>query len=529
MGYQALYRKWRPDEFDEVKGQEHIVTTLQNQIAAGRIGHAYLFCGTRGTGKTTVAKLLAKTVNCENPVNGSPCGKCDSCRAISEQRSMNVIEMDAASNNGVDNIREIKKEIEYSPTDSKYKVFIIDEVHMLSQGAFNALLKTLEEPPAYIIFILATTEVHKIPVTILSRCQRYDFKRITLDTIADRLMDLMKREEIEVEEKAIRYVAKAADGSMRDALSLLDQCISFYLGKTLTYENVLEVLGAVDTSVLTKLFHYILDADVGSLLTEFDKMMATGREITQFVNDFTWYLRNLLFVQQTIEAQDMLEVSDESFEVMKLDASICTTEDLMRYIRITSDLSNEIKYSTKKRVEVELAFVKLCKPQMEQDYESILARLQQLEDKIDTIEVRPVEVMGEVMDKGEDAVTKVNIAKELEQKLEPEKYQTVKELLSHIQDVKAGLMAPLKQVFDRASITINETNDGISVAMEEIPENGIFIHMLQDKGELETLTKEFQKYVEQPVSITFRKIPKGQKGSLDFFDLSKISIPVENA
>lgn len=243
MSYTALYRKFRPQEFEDVKGQDHIVTTLKNQIKADRIGHAYLFCGTRGTGKTTIAKIFAKAVNCEHPVDGSPCGECPTCKAIAAGSSMNVIEIDAASNNGVDNIRQIREEVEYRPTEGKYKVYIIDEVHMLSIGAFNALLKTLEEPPSYVIFILATTEAHKIPITILSRCQRYDFRRISIDTIAGRLTDLMEKEQVNVEERAIRYIAKAADGSMRDALSLLDQCIAFYLGQELTYEKVLEKIG----------------------------------------------------------------------------------------------------------------------------------------------------------------------------------------------------------------------------------------------------------------------------------------------
>ena len=251
MSYTALYRKFRPNEFSDVKGQDHIVATLKNQIEADRIGHAYLFCGTRGTGKTTIAKIFAKAVNCERPSEGSPCGECASCRAVASGASMNVIEIDAASNNGVDSIREIREEVTYRPTEGKYKVYIIDEAHMLSIGAFNALLKTLEEPPSYVIFILATTEAHKIPVTILSRCQRYDFKRISAETIYKRLTELLEKEEVTAEEKAVRYIARAADGAMRDALSLLDQCISFYLGKALTYENVLDVLGAVDTEVFS--------------------------------------------------------------------------------------------------------------------------------------------------------------------------------------------------------------------------------------------------------------------------------------
>ena len=288
MSYMALYRKFRPGEFEDVKGQDHISQTLQNQIKANRIGHAYLFCGTRGTGKTSVAKIFAKAVNCERPLNGSPCGECETCRAISEGRSMNVIEIDAASNNGVDNIREIREEVAYRPTEGKYKVYIIDEVHMLSIGAFNALLKTLEEPPEYVIFILATTEAHKIPITILSRCQRYDFKRISIDTISQRLLDLMEREQVEVEERAIRYIAKAADGSMRDALSLLDQCIAFYLGQKLTYDHVLEVLGAVDTEVFSRLLREIISRDVGKVLKSVEDLVMQGRELGQLTTDFTW-------------------------------------------------------------------------------------------------------------------------------------------------------------------------------------------------------------------------------------------------
>ncbi|HJA43739.1 MAG TPA: DNA polymerase III subunit gamma/tau, partial [Candidatus Dorea stercoravium] len=238
MSYTALYRKFRPGEFEDVKGQDAIVTTLKNQIQTDRIGHAYLFCGTRGTGKTTVAKIFAKAVNCQHPVEGSPCGECAMCRSIAAGTSMNVIEIDAASNNGVDNIREIREEVAYRPTEGRYKVYIIDEVHMLSIGAFNALLKTLEEPPEYVIFILATTEAHKIPVTILSRCQRYDFKRISIETISERLRELIGKEDLDVEDKAVRYIARMADGSMRDALSLLDQCTAFYIGQRLTYDNV---------------------------------------------------------------------------------------------------------------------------------------------------------------------------------------------------------------------------------------------------------------------------------------------------
>lgn len=322
MSYMALYRKFRPGEFEDVKGQDAIVKTLKNQISAGRIGHAYLFCGTRGTGKTTVAKIFAKAVNCEHPVDGSPCGECAACRAIAAGNSMNVIEIDAASNNGVDNIREIREEVAYRPTEGCYKVYIIDEVHMLSIGAFNALLKTLEEPPEYVIFILATTEANKIPVTILSRCQRYDFKRISIDTIAARLRELIDKEQWDVEEKAVRYIAKAADGSMRDGLSLLDQCAAFYIGERLTYDHVLEILGAVDMDVFSRLLREILSMDVSKVIETVDELVMGGRELSQLAADFTWYLRNLLLVKCSDDMEDVLDVSTENLAQLKEEAGM---------------------------------------------------------------------------------------------------------------------------------------------------------------------------------------------------------------
>lgn len=332
MSYTALYRKFRPDTFEDVKGQEHIVTTLKNQMKANRIGHAYLFCGTRGTGKTTVAKILAKAVNCEHPKDGSPCNECETCRAIQAGTSMNVIEIDAASNNGVDNIREIREEVAYRPTRGKYKVYIIDEVHMLSTGAFNALLKTLEEPPSYVIFILATTEAHKIPVTILSRCQRYDFRRITIDTIAARLQELLDAEGVEAEERAVRYVAKAGDGSMRDALSLLDQCIAFYMDQKLTYDKVLDVLGTVDTEVFSHLLRCVLRQDVVGCIRLLEELVNRGKEMAQFVSDFTWYMRNLLLVGSADSTEDVLDVSTETLQSMQEESRMVEPETLMRYI-----------------------------------------------------------------------------------------------------------------------------------------------------------------------------------------------------
>ena len=383
MSYTALYRKFRPQAFEDVKGQEHIVTTLKNQIKADRVGHAYLFCGTRGTGKTTVAKIFAKAVNCQNPVDGSPCGNCPSCKAIAGGSSMNVIEIDAASNNGVDNIREIREEVAYSPTEGKYKVYIIDEVHMLSIGAFNALLKTLEEPPSYVIFILATTEAHKIPITILSRCQRYDFRRIAIETITGRLKELVEQEQVQVENKGLCYIAKAADGSMRDALSLLDQCIAFYLGENLTYDRVLDVLGAVDTEVFSGMLRKMIENDISGLIVQLEELIIQGREPGQFVLDFTWYLRNLLLLQSSAQMEDVLDISSENLILLREEAEMLETTQLMRYIRVFSELSNQIRYATQKRVLIEIALIKLCKPEMEHNYDSLALRITQLEKKME--------------------------------------------------------------------------------------------------------------------------------------------------
>lgn len=386
MSYTALYRKWRPVSFEDVKGQDPIVQTLKNQITSERIGHAYLFCGTRGTGKTSIAKIYARAVNCEHPVDGSPCNECASCKSILAGTSMNVVEIDAASNNGVENIRDIREQVQYPPTEGKYRVYIIDEVHMLSIGAFNALLKTLEEPPSYVIFILATTEVHKIPITILSRCQRYDFKRISLETIAGRLRQLTEAEHIETEDKALMYIAKAADGSLRDALSLLDQCVAFHYGKLLTYENVLDVLGAVDSGVFSSMFNAVIEGRTKDCITQLEEIVIQGRELGQFVTDFIWYLRNLLLVQSTDDAEGLLDMSEENLKQLKEDSTKTDGNTLMRYIRVLSELSNQLRYASQKRVMVEVALIKLTRPSMEPDMYSVLQRLKQLEAAVEDLE-----------------------------------------------------------------------------------------------------------------------------------------------
>ncbi len=512
MSYTSLYRKFRPIGFEDVKGQEHIVKTLKNQIKANRVGHAYLFCGTRGTGKTTIAKILARAVNCEHPVDGSPCNECPTCKAILNQTSMNVIEIDAASNNSVNNIRDIIDEVQYSPTEGKYKVYIIDEVHMLSAGAFNALLKTLEEPPSYVIFILATTEVHKIPITILSRCQRYDFRRISIDTITDRLWELMAKEQVQVEEKALRYVAKAADGSMRDGLSLLDQCIAFYYGETLTYDKVLEVLGAVDTEIFQKLLRLLLDGKPVEVMELVEELIIKGRDLGQFVIDFTWYMRNLILLKSADMAEDMIEVSTENLMEMKQMAAQVEMDTLMRYIRIFSELSNQIKYSTQKRVLVEVACIKLCKPQMETDYTSILERLRQVEKKLEEGIVVKQASSGQVSQAPQ-------IKEEVkEQQIHVEALpEDVRQVAANWNSIVKDLDGLLQQMVKHAVLTVNEGNVLVLAFSEDI-----YKSYVEKEASMKAIKDAITEYINKEVSVQTRLLKGGQDGLDKVADITKL-------
>ena len=511
MSYTALYRKFRPGEFDEVKGQDHISQTLQNQIKANRIGHAYLFCGTRGTGKTTVAKIFAKAVNCLNPVDGSPCGECEMCKAISAGTSMNVIEIDAASNNGVDNIREIREEVAYRPTEGKYKVYIIDEVHMLSIGAFNALLKTLEEPPEYVIFILATTEVHKIPITILSRCQRYDFKRITIDTIAARLSELMDKEGIEVEERAIRYIAKAADGSMRDALSLLDQCIAFYLGQKLTYDHVLEVLGAVDTEVFSKLLREILQRDVVKVLGTLEELIMQGRELSQLATDFTWYMRNLLLAKSSDNMEDVLDVSTENLAQLKEESEMMDYDTLIRYIRIFSELSNQLKYATQKRVMLEVALIKLCKPEMEVNEDSLLDRIRAVEEKVEKGVSSPrTEVI--YVNRGEEG-KKEQPKPELPKAL----HEDVQKVVQNFPAIRNQASGMLKVYLKQARLSVGNHDQLLLVFEDEVAAG--FAGTEGHKEEIRSLIAD---KIGKTIEIEVRHVEEGRRFEDSFVDIEKL-------
>ncbi len=364
--YTALYRRLRPKTFEDVIGQEHIVRTLTNSVKNGRISHAYLFCGTRGTGKTSTAKVFARAINCMTPNNGEPCNTCASCSAALENRSLSVVEIDAASNNGVDNIRDLREEVKYPPTDARYKVYIVDEVHMLSAGAFNALLKTLEEPPAFVVFILCTTDPQKLPATILSRCQRFDFRRITsadmIQTLKEYMQDTNVSEGVTITDEALAYIAFVSDGAMRDALSILDRCISLYAAENITLEMVHRLLGTADTSVLFDYTDALAKRNGSSALSIISELIANGRDVSAFVADLLQHLRNLLVVKllTDTDTSGALDLSPERIEKLRSFAANIPSDTLIGYISTFSALQNQLRYAQNPRIMLEVTALKIC-------------------------------------------------------------------------------------------------------------------------------------------------------------------------
>ena len=519
MSYTALYRKFRPQRFEDVKGQDHIVTTLRNQIRSDRIQHAYLFCGTRGTGKTSVAKLFARAINCEHPDNGNPCMECDMCKAIMSQSSLNVIEIDAASNNGVDNIRQIIDEVSYPPTQGRFKVYIIDEVHMLSAGAFNALLKTLEEPPSYVVFILATTEVHKLPVTILSRCQRYDFKRISVDDITLRINELLPVEGIEAEDAAIRYIAKCADGALRDALSLLDQCVAFNFGQKLTYEMVLDTLGAVDLKIFSKLLRMIICADVSGAIKALDEIIMGGRDLTQLVTDFTWYLRNLLLAVTSDDISSVVDMSAENLENLLAEAAQIDEETAMRYIRILSELSNQIRYAYNKRVLTELAIIKMCMPESESREDTLISRIRTLENKLDNGEVSVRHVGAQ---KNEADIKKPELSEEAVKELRESLPEDIKNVVSHWKDVVNRLQFAERVHLSKAAVSYGDSGDLI-IAFEKPSHKSYYTEGAGCENHLHTIEEAVNAVAGAKVRLTLALQKQADSGEgVDYINLREL-------
>lgn len=373
--YLALYRKYRPQTFDEVVGQDAIVKTLENQIKFDKISHAYLFTGSRGTGKTSIAKIFARAINCTNLKNGSPCGECEVCKSL-ENTNIDVLEIDAASNNGVDEIRDLREKVKYPPVVGRYKVYIIDEVHMLSISAFNALLKTLEEPPAQTVFILATTEVHKLPATILSRCLRFDFKLVSLEDLTNHLKKILTKEGIKFEESAVNVIARAGEGSVRDTLSIADRCVSF-AGNDLTYQKVIDVLGISKRDTLIKITNTILSRDVGEAMVELDNVLASGKSPLVFSNDLISYFRDLLLIYSLKEkAREIVVVKDDIYEQMQSQATAEHYVEILKAIEVLSGVEQELRYSAQPRIVLETALIKIISES------SLERRIEKLEEEI---------------------------------------------------------------------------------------------------------------------------------------------------
>lgn len=377
----SIYRVFRPKTFLDVVGQEHITKTLKNQIQNNHLAHAYLFCGTRGTGKTSTAKILSRAINCLNKKDNEPCNECEICKAILNESLMDVVEIDAASNNGVDDIRELRENVKYPPSKAKYKVYIIDEVHMLSTGAFNALLKTLEEPPSYVVFILATTEMHKLPATILSRCQRFDVKRITLEDIKKRVEFILDSLNIQYEEEATRLIARSGEGSLRDALSLLDKCISFNEDKLL-YDDLINLLGVTSKDELAKLSNSIFDLDVKQSMEIINEVVSWGKDLKIFVDDLIEYIRTIMLCKISNNPKDILDLTNEEIDSLKKLSAKVSNNEIIRIINILSQTENKMKYTTHKRMLLELSILKLSQPSYDESIEAQLTRLDKLENII---------------------------------------------------------------------------------------------------------------------------------------------------
>ncbi len=378
--YRVLYRKWRPQVFSDVVGQEHITKTLMGAVESGRVSHAYLFTGTRGTGKTTCAKILAKAVNCERPVNGNPCNECPSCKGIDNGSIVDVVEIDAASNNGVENIRDLREETNYTPSSVKYRVYIIDEVHMLSAGAFNALLKTLEEPPEYVKFILATTEVHKLPSTILSRCQRFDFKRISAQDIANRLKYVAEKENIELTDSGAALIAKVADGAMRDALSLLDRCASY--GKVIDEEVACDATGLAGKQHIYSLAEAVTAGDCRAALNILNELYENSCDMERLFSELISHFRNMMIILTAPECKELILASETEIERIKLQAQKLTLAKTLSCMDILNDAVLELKKGSNKRTCAEMALIRLASPQLDTDISSLLARISELEKKV---------------------------------------------------------------------------------------------------------------------------------------------------
>lgn len=390
--YRALYRKWRPQVFSDVSGQNHITETLTNEISSGRLSHAYLFTGSRGTGKTSCAKILAKAVNCLNPQNGSPCNECSICKGIDDGSVLDVTEIDAASNNSVENIRDLRDEVNFTPASAKYRVYIIDEVHMLSTGAFNALLKTLEEPPEHVLFILATTEVHKLPATILSRCQRFDFRRIPPEDISARLMTVAKNENLQLSEDAALLIARISDGALRDALSILDQCAGY--NEPITVNTVSNAAGLLGKDYLFEISDALLNRDSAGVLNIIDRLHASSCDMERLMNELVNHFRNIMMAKTTKAPEKFIVCTPDELERYKSNAQMMTYGTILHIMETLCRQASQLKYSSHQRAQTETTLIRLCSPALSTDNEAVIRRLDELEAQLMLLKAQGVTVSG---------------------------------------------------------------------------------------------------------------------------------------
>lgn len=503
MSYQALYRQWRPLDFDEIIGQDHITSPLKNQIMSKTYGHAYIFSGTRGTGKTSTAKIFARAVNCLNNSTGNPCNVCENCLSILEEQFIDVVEMDAASNNSVDDIRELREHVKFAPSKGKYKVYIIDEVHMLSQGAFNALLKTLEEPPEYVIFILATTEAQKIPATILSRCQRFDFKRISYENILKRLEYICKKIEVEYDVEALKLIIQKSDGAVRDSLSSLDQCLSVG-GNRLTIENVVDVLGVVEKTQIVLLVQFLATKQTAESLMTVDSVLKQGKDLNQFLNGLIEVFRDLLIVKMVENNYEaLINASAEYIQSLVDVVGTVTPTQITRSLDLLIELSKAMKYSQNKRIVFEATIIKLINPEVEVNYDAMMERIEKIEKALASGKIVST-VPREISNASEPVKPIVTEAEKVEEFIEFTDHEIS---LENVQSVWQTFIETLKSE-KKGLYPILEKSEPILLRGDRCivsitPENKMFLGLLANTSNTEYLNGLVSKLVKKSLTLDY--------------------------
>ncbi len=522
--YRALYRKWRPVDFDDVVGQDSITDILKYQVANNKTSHAYLFCGSRGTGKTSCAKILAKAVNCENPINGNPCNECESCRSIDTGLATDVIEMDAASNNGVGNVRDMKDEIAFTPALLKYRVYIIDEVHMMTGSAFNALLKTLEEPPSYVLFILATTEFNKLPATIVSRCQRFDFRRMTAEVIVKRLMKIAKAEGIDLTEEGASVLARAAEGGMRDAVSLLELCAGSR--KKIDAELVFETVGRGNRSTVYSLIENILKCNYDEIYSAISKIVMLGSDLSVYWQELIDAYRDIMVLKSTSDAKNYLDLTDSEYKKLSEIAASFTMPKLLYHTSVLEKtLSDLILARESKRSVAEIALMRMCDPKLESSTEALLLRLEELESSVSKLKFGAIPInipdgaavkMQNDNQKSEQKVKPAQEAQKAEPKLSsPLPYQNWRRVVSGVETVKRSILAPLQK-----AVALTMPDGSLLVKVDSF-----FVKIIGESAENMSIIKGFIAECEnkspEEISVTVTAKSEGE--------ISTLADEIENA